>query len=119
MFVPKLGLIKSGQTYVCHVCPQLWAFCMKILLWLILYLWETGQLAKRDTLHNAPIVLLPSEEQMSEGKVLWLSSLNLTNIPYNGDLHKILELVYVKYILSYKSTHFETVATFVRNARVI
>ena len=24
------------------VCPQLWAFCMKILLWPILYFWETG-----------------------------------------------------------------------------
>ena len=39
MFVPKLGLIKPGQTYV---CPQPWAFCMKILLWLILYFWETS-----------------------------------------------------------------------------
>ena len=39
MFVPKLGLIKPGQAYV---CPQLWAFCIEILLWLILYFWETG-----------------------------------------------------------------------------
>ena len=40
MFVPKLGLFKPGQTYV---CPQLGAFCMKILLSLILRLWENGR----------------------------------------------------------------------------
>ena len=40
MFVPKLGLIKQGQAYV---CPQLWAFCMKILFRLFSYFWETSR----------------------------------------------------------------------------
>ena len=34
MSVPRLGLIKPGQTYV---CPKLWAFSIKITLWLILH----------------------------------------------------------------------------------
>ena len=37
MSVPRLGLIKPGQTYV---CPKLWAFSIKIKLWLILHFFE-------------------------------------------------------------------------------
>ena len=41
MSVPRLGLIKPGQTYV---CPKLWAFSMKITLWLILHFFENRRL---------------------------------------------------------------------------
>ena len=59
---------------------------------------ELFQLAKRDTPHNVLIFQLPSEGQIREGKFFRLSSLNLADIPYNSDAHKILELVYAKYI---------------------
>ena len=121
-FVPKVGLIKPGQTYV---CPQVWAFYTKIPLclfcifgrpvvssvlkcrllqnfWLSLDTCGPFQLAKRDTLtpHNALTFQLHSEDQMLEKNILWLSSLNLTDIAYNVDSHKILKLVFVKYLLS-------------------
>ena len=41
MFVPRLGLIKPGQTYV---CPKLWAFSITITLWLILHFLENRRL---------------------------------------------------------------------------
>ena len=41
MSVLRLGLIKPGQTYV---CPKLWAFSMKITLWLILHFFENRRL---------------------------------------------------------------------------
>ena len=41
MSVPRVGLIKPGQTYV---CPKLWAFFMKITLWLILHFFENRRL---------------------------------------------------------------------------
>ena len=37
MFVPRIGLMLSGQT---KVCPKLWAFSMKITIWPILQFWE-------------------------------------------------------------------------------
>ena len=41
MSVPRLGLIKPGQTYA---CPKLWAFSIKIRLWLILHFFENRRL---------------------------------------------------------------------------
>ena len=41
MSVPRLGLIKPGQTYV---CPKLCAFSIKITLWLILPIFENRRL---------------------------------------------------------------------------
>ena len=41
MSVPRLGLIKPGQT---HVCPKLWAFSITITLWLILHLFQNRRL---------------------------------------------------------------------------
>ena len=49
-----------------------------------------------------------------EGSIRWLFSLNLNDTPYNGDSHKILELVYVKYVLSTSGLILKTVATFVQ-----
>ena len=63
IYVPKIGLIKLGQT---HVCPQLWVFCMKILLWLILYFWETGR-------QLCPQVWAFSDF-LAFGRYLWASS---------------------------------------------
>ena len=53
---------------------------------------------------------LPSENQILEGKILWLSLLNLTDIAYNSNSHKILELVYVKYNLSKNGFILKTAA---------
>ena len=41
MSVPRLGLIKPGQTYV---CPKLWAFSIKVTLWLIFHFFENRRL---------------------------------------------------------------------------
>ena len=41
MSVPRLGLIKPGQTYV---CPKPWAFSIKFTLWLILHFFENRRL---------------------------------------------------------------------------
>ena len=41
MSVLRLGLIKPGQTYV---CPKLWAFSIKITLWLILHFFKNRRL---------------------------------------------------------------------------
>ena len=43
-----------------------------------------------DTLYNALTFQLPSEDQILEWNILWLSSVDLTDIPYNADSHKIL-----------------------------
>ena len=56
------------------------------------------QLAKRDIPYKAPTLYLPSEDQISEENILWLSSLNSTDISYNGESQKILEMVYVDFV---------------------
>ena len=63
--------------------------------------------------------LVALKDQISEGNILWLSSLNLTNKPYNSGFHKILEQVYVKYVLSKSGLILKTVATFVQKAGLI
>ena len=131
MFVPKLGLIKPGRTYV---CPQLWAFCMKPLLLTCFCIFGRPvissvlkasldtyglfQLANRDTSHNALTFYLPSEDRISDGNISSTES-SLSNIPHNGDSDKILELVFVKYVLSKGGLILETVATFVQKASLI
>ena len=66
MFVPNLGLIESGQTYVCHVCPQLWAFCIKIIL-----LWLIGIFGK---LVVSPVLVWACSELLASTRYLWASS---------------------------------------------
>ena len=63
------------------------------------------QLAKRVTPCNALTFQLPSEDQTWEGNILWLSSLNLTDISYNN--------------WSMSNTFLKTVATFVEKAGFI
>ena len=58
-------------------------------------------------------MLLASEDQILEENILWLSSLNLADIPFNGDYHKVLESVYAKNALSKDMLILKTVATFV------
>ena len=46
-------------------------------------------------------ILVGSEDQILEENILWLSSLNLTDIPYNGvSLTQNLVLGHIKYVLS-------------------
>ena len=107
MFVLKLGLIKPGQAYV---CPQLWAFCMEILLWLILYFWETSHqlyplvwafsellafiryltafsVGQEGHISQRLTFCFLSEDQLSERNILWFSSSNSDN---NSDSDKIV-----------------------------
>ena len=62
---------------------------------------------------NTLLCYLASEDQISEGNILWLSSLNLADIPYNGDYPKVLDWNYVKEALSKGMIILKTVATFV------
>ena len=43
----------------------------------------------------------------------------LTDIPYNSDSHKILEMVYVRYVLSTDELILETVAIFLQKAGLV
>ena len=87
--------------------------------WLSLDTCGLFQLARRDIPHNALTFYLLSEDQISECNILCLSSLNLTDKPYNGDSHKILGLIYVKYLLPKCGLILKTVATFVQNVGLI
>ena len=66
MFVLDRGLIKPGKTYV---CPQLWAFFMEILLWLILYFWVTGH-------QLCPLELLELSELLAFVRCMWAFSVS-------------------------------------------
>ena len=56
---------------------------------------------------------MASEDQISEGNILWLPSFSLADIPYNGDWYKCLDWVYFKNALSKGMLILKTVATFV------
>ena len=54
-----------------------------------------------------------------KGTVFNFFSLNVTDIHSSGDSHKILELVYVKYVLSMSGLILKPVATFVQKVGLI
>ena len=66
-------------------------------------------MAKAYTPHGALTFYLPSEDQISERNNLWLSPLGLIDIPYYSASHEVLELVYVKYVLSKNGLILKTV----------
>ena len=122
MFVPRLSLIKPGQT---QVCPQLWVFCNEndslayfqfwkncrqvcLSLWAFrgfsrLQAFSHYQLAfsggKEGHTSQHPDVLAGLGRPHIKREIFWLSALNLKDIPCNGDPRETVDRVHAKYAL--------------------
>ena len=99
-----------------QVCFHPWAFPR-------LLVFSHGQLAfsesKEGHTSQHSNVLVGLRRQNIRIELFWLSSLNLKDIPYNGDSCKTLDRVHVKHVLPKVAFISKTLATFAQKVGLI